>query len=231
MASREAAALQELGAAGDGGFRLEPADWRYYTEKIRRARYDLDAEALRPYLPLERVCDGAFQALARAAAAVRDGFTVELGQLQLAQEQLEYLFRRLAGMHRTADRSQPAGRLFQRRRQVGIGPRHELQKITPGRQGRVVGIDQDPQGYGGGGLLGARKVVGQILGDLPAHEGNRPPERLLQTEVADHVEASRPAHRAGDVELTCGRRGQVHVGLAYIAPHVPVGVGVGDNRA
>jgi peptidyl-dipeptidase Dcp len=60
MALREAAALQELGAAGDGAFRLEPADWRYYTEKIRRARYDLDAEALRPYFPLESVRDGAF---------------------------------------------------------------------------------------------------------------------------------------------------------------------------
>lgn len=61
MALEEAAALQSAGAADHGGFRLEPWDWRYYTEKIRKARYDLDAEALRPYFPLERVRDGAFE--------------------------------------------------------------------------------------------------------------------------------------------------------------------------
>ncbi len=60
MAVKEAAALQELGAKGDPSFKLEPWDWRYYTEKIRKARYDLDAEAVRPYLALDAVRDGAF---------------------------------------------------------------------------------------------------------------------------------------------------------------------------
>lgn len=36
-------------------------DWRYYTEKVRKARYDFDEEALRPYFPVEAVRDGAFQ--------------------------------------------------------------------------------------------------------------------------------------------------------------------------
>jgi peptidyl-dipeptidase Dcp len=60
MAIKEAAALQELGAKSEPGFKLEAADWRYYTEKIRKARFDLDEETLRPYFSLDRVRDGAF---------------------------------------------------------------------------------------------------------------------------------------------------------------------------
>ncbi len=56
----EAAALQAEGAESDPAFRLEPWDWRYYTEKIRKARYDLDMQVLRPYFPLNQVRDGAF---------------------------------------------------------------------------------------------------------------------------------------------------------------------------
>ena len=59
-ALEEAAALQRLGEVEDPSFKLQPWDWRYYTEKIRKARYDLDAEALRPYFPLDAVRDGAF---------------------------------------------------------------------------------------------------------------------------------------------------------------------------
>ena len=39
---------------------LEGADWRYYTEKVRKARFDLDQEALRPYFEVTAVRDGAF---------------------------------------------------------------------------------------------------------------------------------------------------------------------------
>jgi len=60
MAIREAASLQEMGVKGQPGFTLEAADWRYYTEKIRKERFDLDEEMLRPYFSLERVRDGAF---------------------------------------------------------------------------------------------------------------------------------------------------------------------------
>lgn len=48
-----------LKADGKGDV-LEPWDWRYYAEKIRKARYDLDDQELRPYFPLERVREGAF---------------------------------------------------------------------------------------------------------------------------------------------------------------------------
>jgi len=61
----EAAALQEMGARAQTRFKLEPWDWRYYTEKVRRSRYDLDEGALRPYFSLERVRDGAFAVAGR----------------------------------------------------------------------------------------------------------------------------------------------------------------------
>jgi peptidyl-dipeptidase Dcp len=60
MAITEAAALQEIGAKAQPGFVLEASDWRYYTEKIRKSRFDLDEETLRPYFSLDRVREGAF---------------------------------------------------------------------------------------------------------------------------------------------------------------------------
>ena len=35
-------------------------DWRYYTEKVRKAKYDLDDDALRPYFEVNAVRDGVF---------------------------------------------------------------------------------------------------------------------------------------------------------------------------
>jgi peptidyl-dipeptidase Dcp len=59
-AAREAEALR---AIMPEGMTLEPWDWAYYSEKVRQAEYDADAEALRPYLELDRVLvDGVFHA-------------------------------------------------------------------------------------------------------------------------------------------------------------------------
>jgi oligopeptidase A len=44
---------------------LQPWDVAYYSEKLRRARYDLDEEMLRPYFPLERVIAGMFETVER----------------------------------------------------------------------------------------------------------------------------------------------------------------------
>ncbi len=41
-------------------FNIEPWDWRYYTEKVRKAKYDLNDEVIRPYFKLENVRDGIF---------------------------------------------------------------------------------------------------------------------------------------------------------------------------
>jgi peptidyl-dipeptidase Dcp len=58
--TEERDALQELAAAEGGNFRLAPWDWRYYAEKLRKARFDLDESEIKPYLPLERVIEAAF---------------------------------------------------------------------------------------------------------------------------------------------------------------------------
>lgn len=39
---------------------VAPADWRYYAEKIRKERYNLDEQELKPYLSLENVRKGIF---------------------------------------------------------------------------------------------------------------------------------------------------------------------------
>ena len=60
VAAREAADLQDAIKADGKEFQLEPWDWFYYTEKVRKARFDLDESAVRPYFTLENVRDGAF---------------------------------------------------------------------------------------------------------------------------------------------------------------------------
>ncbi len=44
---------------------LRPWDWRYYAERVRRARYRFDEDALRPYFELAAVRDGAFMLAGR----------------------------------------------------------------------------------------------------------------------------------------------------------------------
>jgi peptidyl-dipeptidase Dcp len=59
-AAAEAVDMQEMILKEGRDFRLEPWDWWYYAEKVKKARYDLDDTALRPYFQLENVRDGAF---------------------------------------------------------------------------------------------------------------------------------------------------------------------------
>ncbi len=59
----EAAVLELALRADEPGATLEAADWQFYAERVRRARYALDDAALRPYLELERVVhEGVFRA-------------------------------------------------------------------------------------------------------------------------------------------------------------------------
>jgi peptidyl-dipeptidase Dcp len=60
MALREAADQQALVRQEGGAFTLEAWDWRYYQDKIKKARFDLDEQALRPYFKLDNVRQGAF---------------------------------------------------------------------------------------------------------------------------------------------------------------------------
>ena len=61
----EVAGLQAMIDKEGGGFKLQPWDWFYYTEKLRLAKYDLSDEELRPYFELGRVQKGAFSVATR----------------------------------------------------------------------------------------------------------------------------------------------------------------------
>jgi peptidyl-dipeptidase Dcp len=60
VAKAEAAAQQELIKKEGGKFKLEPWDWWYYTEKIKKEKYDLNDEATRPYFKIDNVMEGMF---------------------------------------------------------------------------------------------------------------------------------------------------------------------------
>lgn len=60
---REAADLQKMIDASGTSFPLAPSDWDYYSDKVRKAKYDLDQNALKPYFEIDRVLrDGVFYA-------------------------------------------------------------------------------------------------------------------------------------------------------------------------
>jgi peptidyl-dipeptidase Dcp len=60
MAKAEARELQGLLAKDGIAGPLRPWDWWYYAEKLKKAKYDLDDETLRPYFELKAVRQGAF---------------------------------------------------------------------------------------------------------------------------------------------------------------------------
>lgn len=60
QAKKEAVELQKLIDRDGGNFKLESWDWWYYTEKLRKEKYALDEEALKPYFKVDNVRDGAF---------------------------------------------------------------------------------------------------------------------------------------------------------------------------
>jgi peptidyl-dipeptidase Dcp len=64
-ALEERAALQALVAAEGANFDLAPWDWRFYAERRRKAEYDLDESALKPYLQLDRLIEAAFDTASR----------------------------------------------------------------------------------------------------------------------------------------------------------------------
>ena len=59
-AKQEAASLQEMLDKDIPGAKLEPWDWWYYAEKLRKVKYDLDEEQTKPYFELGNVRRGAF---------------------------------------------------------------------------------------------------------------------------------------------------------------------------
>src|SRR5712691_4484584 len=55
-------AIADKGSGGDEGtkIKIEPWDYRYYAEKVRKAKYDLDQNEVKPYLQLEKLREGMF---------------------------------------------------------------------------------------------------------------------------------------------------------------------------
>ena len=61
IAKKEASDIQKMMAKDGIKGAVQPYDWRYYTEKIRKERFDLDEEELKPYFSLDNVRKGVFQ--------------------------------------------------------------------------------------------------------------------------------------------------------------------------
>lgn len=60
QAKAELADIQNEIKKEDNSFEAEGWDWRYYFEKAKKAKFNLDENQIRPYLPLNQVREGAF---------------------------------------------------------------------------------------------------------------------------------------------------------------------------
>jgi peptidyl-dipeptidase Dcp len=56
----EVADMQALSDKEGAGIKIEPWDYRYYAEKVRKAKYDLDTNEIKPYLQLSKLREGMF---------------------------------------------------------------------------------------------------------------------------------------------------------------------------
>lgn len=56
-AKMEAAEIQKLIDAQKGGFKLEPWDWDFYAEQVRKAKYNLDESEVKPYFEVTTVLE------------------------------------------------------------------------------------------------------------------------------------------------------------------------------
>jgi peptidyl-dipeptidase Dcp len=58
----EVADMQKIADAEGAGIKIAPWDYRFYAEKVRKAKYDLDDSTIKPYLQLEKIREGMFWA-------------------------------------------------------------------------------------------------------------------------------------------------------------------------
>ena len=62
-AATEAQDIQALIDKQNGGFKVQPWDWEFYSEQVRKAKYDLDEEQVKPYFEMNNVLEnGVFYA-------------------------------------------------------------------------------------------------------------------------------------------------------------------------
>ncbi len=64
-AAEECVALAEAAALEGGNFAIAPWDWRYYAEKVRKTKHNLDEAEIKPYFELNRMIDAAFETARR----------------------------------------------------------------------------------------------------------------------------------------------------------------------
>ncbi|MET0945795.1 MAG: M3 family metallopeptidase [Flavobacterium sp.] len=57
---QDVAEMQKIVDLEGGNFKIAPWDYRYYAEKVRKAKYDLDQNEVKPYLQLEKLREGMF---------------------------------------------------------------------------------------------------------------------------------------------------------------------------
>ena len=62
-AANEQKEIQDVIDAQHGGFQVEPWDWDFYSEQVRKAKYDLDEAQVKPYFEINNVLEnGVFYA-------------------------------------------------------------------------------------------------------------------------------------------------------------------------
>lgn len=65
VAKAELAEMQAIANAEGNNFKLESWDWWYYAEKLRKQKYNLDENELKPYFSLDNVRNGMFAVATR----------------------------------------------------------------------------------------------------------------------------------------------------------------------
>jgi peptidyl-dipeptidase Dcp len=64
-AAEELESLKALTLSRGENLRIEPWDWRFYAEKVRQVRYELDEATVKPYFPLSRMVEALFDCAQR----------------------------------------------------------------------------------------------------------------------------------------------------------------------
>jgi len=57
---QEVTDMQAVANKEKAGIKIEPWDYRYYSEKVRKQKYDLDSNQIKPYMQLEKLREGMF---------------------------------------------------------------------------------------------------------------------------------------------------------------------------
>ena len=196
VALKEAADLQASIDKEGGNFKLEPGDWRYYTEKVRKARFDLDEQALRPYFKLDNVVQGAF-AVANKLYGItftpRPDLPVyhpEVKAYEVKDANGDHLavfftdYHPRPGKRTGAWSEQHAGRRRPKRQGRAPAGHQRLQLLPPG--GRRTGAADARRGQHAVPRTGPRAGVVPRQGPVSDHRAL--PPRLRRGAVADHGE-------------------------------------------